>query len=341
MNDTVTTTDRELLAAGGAGRARELRARLAGPYTSIWIAAAALFLLCAIFVPKAMKAQSLNAMIPFFAILAIVAVGQTLIIQQRGIDLSVPGLMTLTGMAFVTLVDRNDLSIPVAVLIMVAIGALVGLANGLIIVRVNVTPLITTLAMNTLLLGAMYSYTKGVGTSATDGFQRFTADKLLGISVLAWIAILLAALVGFVSMRTPIGRRFVAVGANPAAARALGIHVNRYVIGAYVIGGMLFAFAAVLLAGYIQTPTPRLGDPYLFQSVMAVVIGGTSVAGGRGSVTASLVAALFLSQLGQVVLTLGAAPSVQGLVQAVAMAAAVGFAALVAARRSASAPVPG
>lgn len=320
---------------------RGLRARLSGPYASIWVATAALFALCAIFVPKAVTAQSLNAMIPFFAILAIVALGQTLIIQQRGIDLSVPGLMTLVGMAFVTLADRSDLPIPVVVAIMVAIGALVGLVNGLIIVRVNVTPLITTLAMNTLLLGAMYSYTKGVGASADDGFQRFTADKLLGVSVLAWIAVALAALVGFVSLRTALGRRFVAVGANPAAARALGIHVNRYVIGAYVIGGMGFAFAAVLLAGYIQTPTPRLGEPYLFQSVMAVVIGGTSVAGGRGSVTASLVAALFLSQLGQIVLTLGAAPSVQGLVQAVAMAAAVGFAALVAARRPGPVPVAG
>jgi ribose transport system permease protein len=331
MNNAMSQAQDTIVTGGARSRVRDLRP--SGPYVSIWVATAALFVLCAIFVPKSMTAQSLNAMIPFFGILAIVAVGQTLIIQQRGIDLSVPGTMTLTGMAFVTFVDRNGASIVLAILVMLAVGALVGLANGLIIARINVTPLITTLAMNSVLLGAMFSYTKGVGTSATDGFQSFAADKLLGISLLAWIAVALALAVGFVSMQTKIGRRFVAVGANPAAARALGVRVNRYIIGAYVIGGMMFAFAAVLLTGYIQTPTPRLGDPYLFQSVMAVVIGGTSVAGGRGSVTASLVAALFLTQLGQVVLTLGAASSVQGLVQAIAMAAAVGFAALVASRR--------
>jgi ribose transport system permease protein len=332
MSETLPSTSADPRAARATKRGLTLD--VSSPYFSIWVATAALFALCAVFVPESMTSQSLNAMIPFAAILAIVAIGQTLVIQQRGIDLSVAALMSLAGMAFVTYVDRNEPSILVAILVMLAVGAVVGLANGLIITRVNVTPLITTLAMNALVFGAMYSYTKGVGSSAPEGFSSFTGDELLGISVLAWLAIALALAVGFVSTRTTIGRRFVAVGSSPAAARALGVHVNRYIIAAYVIGSMLFVVAAVLLAGYIQTPTPLMGEPYLFQSVMAVVIGGTSVAGGKGSVAASVVAAVFLTQLGQVVRTLGAAPSVQGLVQALALTAAVAFAAFLATRRA-------
>jgi ribose transport system permease protein len=309
------------------------RIRPTGPYASIWIATLVLFVLSWILVPKSMTAQSLNAMIPFWALLAIIAIGQTLVIQQRGIDLSVPGMVTLSAMVFVAFVDRNHTSIVVGLVVVVAVAALAGLLNGLIITKVNVTPLITTLAVNALLVGAMFSYTHGVPSSAPPGLQSFTGSTLLGISVLAWIAVGFALIVAFVVNRTKTGRRFVAVGASPAAARALGIRVDAYTIGAYVFGAICFAVAAVLLAGYTQTPTSSLGNPYLFQSVMAVVIGGTSVAGGRGSVLASVVAALFLTQLGQVVLTLGAASSIQLLVQAVAMAVAMGAAALVASRR--------
>jgi ribose transport system permease protein len=209
------------------------------------------------------------------------------------------------------------------------VGALVGLLNGIVTTRIHVTPLITTLAVNALLMGAMFSYTGGVGTAAPPVLQAFATVAPLGVSVLAWVALVVVLVVAGVSSRTVLGRRFVAVGANPAAARALGLPADRYVVGAYVAAGMLLAFAAVLLVGYAQNPSPTLGNPYLFETVMAVVIGGTSVAGGRGSVLASAVAALFLAQLGQVVLSFGAGPATQLLVQAGAMAVALAGAAIV------------
>ncbi|MFC4948141.1 ABC transporter permease [Pseudonocardia sp. GCM10023141] len=298
-----------------------------GPHTGIAIATVALFALCAVLVPQSLTAQSIGAMLPAWGVLAIMAAGQTLVIQQRGIDLSVPGTVSLVAMGFTVFVDRNDVPVLVGIVVVLAVGAAVGLLNGLVTTRVHVTPLITTLAVNALLIGAMFSYTRGVGTAAPVSLQSATASSPLGVSAIAWIAVLAVLVVAGIAGRTVIGRRFVAVGANPAAARAMGLRADRYVVGAYVAAGILFAFAAVLLVGYNQNPSPTLGNPYLFQTVMAVVIGGTSVAGGRGSVIASAVAALFLTQLGQVVLTLGAGPAMQLLVQAAAMAVALAGAA--------------
>lgn len=306
------------------------RPRLAaGPYAGILIATVLLFVLSAILVPQSMTAQSLGAMLPAWAVLAIMAAGQTLVIQQRGIDLSVPGTVTLVAMSVTTFLDRSAAPVLVGLLFALVIGALVGLLNGFVTTRIHVTPLITTLAVNALLLGAMFSYTGGVPTAAPAGLQGFSGSAPLGVSTLAWVALVVVLAVAFVAGRTVLGRRFVAVGANPAAARALGLPAERYVVGAYMAAGLLFAFAAFLLVGYTQNPSPTLGNPYLFQTVMAVVIGGTSVAGGKGSVLASVVAALFLTQLGQVVLSFGAGPATQLLVQAGAMAVALAVAAIV------------
>ncbi|WP_103380785.1 ABC transporter permease [Pseudonocardia dioxanivorans] len=309
------------------------RHRSNSPYTGIVLATCVLFVLSAILVPKSLSAESLGAMLPFWAILAIMSAGQTLVIQQRGIDLSIPGVVSLTAMGFVVFVDRNDTPVFVGLIVVVALGVVIGLVNGLIITRINVTPLITTLALNALLVGAMFSYTKGVGSAAPASLQAFAAARFLHVSVLVWLALGTIAVVGFVLRRTTVGRRFVAVGSNPDAARAIGLRVDAYIVGAYIAAALLFALAAVLLAGYAQNPAPTMGNPYLFQTVMAVVIGGTSLAGGRGSVVATAVAALFLTQLGQVVLTLGADAAVQLLVQAIAMALALAGAAWLNRRR--------
>lgn len=326
-----------MIVAPEAGTRRASVRRPAGPHAGIVLATVALFVLSAVFVPRSLSPQSIGAMLPFWAVLAIMAAGQTLVIQQRGIDLSVPGTVSLVAMSVTVFIDRNSAPVLMGLVLALVIGALVGLLNGLITTRIHVTPLITTLAVNALLVGAMFSYTGGVGTAAPPGLQEFAATAPFGVPVLAWLAVVTVLVVAGVSSRTVLGRRFVAVGAKPAAARALGVPADRYVVGAYVVAGVLFAFAAFLLVGYTQNPSPTLGNPYLFQTVMAVVIGGTSVAGGRGSVLAGAVAALFLTQLSQVLLTFGAGPAAQLLVQACAMAVALAGAAVVERRGSARA----
>jgi ribose transport system permease protein len=199
----------------------------------------------------------------------------------------------------------------------------IGLVNGGLVTKFGITPLIATLAVNSLIVGATLSYTHGIPSAAApDALQRFATSKLLGISTLAWVAVVVALALTAIVRSTVPGRRFVAVGANPAAARAAGVEVDRYVIAAYVAGSLCFATAAVLLIGYLGSATVRIGDDYLFPTIAAVVVGGTSFAGGRGNIVSSAVAALFLTQLVQMLLTLGAPSSTQYLAQAGAIAAA-------------------
>jgi ribose transport system permease protein len=149
------------------------------------------------------------------------------------------------------------------------------------------------------------------------------AGRLLGLPHAASLAALVTAAVGFTVKKTVAGRRFEAVGANPSTARSAGVAVRRHQLAAYVWAALLYCTAGLLLGGIVTAPSAFQGETYLLPSVAAVVLGGTSLLGGRGSPVASAVAALFLSQLDQFVLTLGVNAAVQNLVEAGALAAGV------------------
>lgn len=292
-----------------------------GEFAWIWIATVALFVLSAIIAPGTVTTGSLLAMLPFAGILALVATGQTVVIQQRGLDMSAAGMVSLSGVLAAVLGARGDAMWP-AVGGALACGAAVGLVNGLLVARLAITPLIATLAVNALLIGAVRSLTGNAPISASEGIQAFSHSSLLGLPNSLWMAVAFIAAVAMVTRSTPLGRRFTAVGVNPRAAQAAGISALRYLIGAYVLSAICFSVAGVLLAGYIGNASHTAGNDYLLPAIAAVVVGGTPFTGGRGSVIASGVAALFMAQLGQLVLALGAGPAIQLFVQALAILAA-------------------
>jgi ribose transport system permease protein len=137
------------------------------------------------------------------------------------------------------------------------------------------------------------------------------------------LAIGFILIVSIVTKRTIAGRRFVAVGANPAAATAAGIPILRYQVATYAVASLCFAVAGMLFTGFIGSASQTAGNDYLLPAIAAVVVGGTPFFAGRGSVIASGVAALFMVQLGQMTLALGASAAVQLLVQALAIIVAV------------------
>jgi ribose transport system permease protein len=161
----------------------------------------------------------------------------------------------------------------------------------------------------------------GTPRTTTARLHNFASGKIGGIPNTVIIAVILTAVVAFLIKRTVVGRRFEAVGAGVIGARAAGLEARRYRLGAYMGAGALYCAAGVLLAGVVSTPSAFQGDQYLLPSVAAVVLGGTSLLGGRGSVVASAVAGLFITQLDQFVLTTGAKDAVQNLVEAAALAA--------------------
>lgn len=285
-------------------------------WTVIAIATVALFAACAVVEPDSLRRSVLQGMLPFAAVLMIASMGQTLVIQQRGIDLSVPGVMSLVVVLVTNNPNGDNGKLLGAILLAFAVSIACGFVVGFLVTRVGITPIVTTLGVNALLFGEILRISQGSPTTTTRDLSEFATGHVLGIPTTIVIAILLVALVSFVLKRTTIGRRFEAVGANARAARAAGIEPMRYQVGAYVTANVLYCCAAILLAGVVNTPSIFSGNEYLLPTVAAVVLGGTSLLGGVGSVAATAVAALFLTQLDQFVLATGASDAVQSLVQA-------------------------
>lgn len=292
------------------------------PSSTVWYVTAALFLLSWLIEPGSVDSSSLDAMLPFAGILAIAAVGQTLVVMQRGIDLSLPGMMTLAALVVSKYATEHGNAIFVAILIVAGISILVGLINGIAVSFFTVTPLVATLAMNAILIGFSLAYSGGTSARAPESLASFSLDKTLGISNTDLLALALVIIVAAIVARTTIGRRFVAVGASERASRASGIPVERYTVVGYVAAALCYSAAGVLLAGYVSTPNVDSGNQYLLPAIAAVVVGGTAFTGGRGNIVGTAVAAVFLSQLTQLVLSMGAPTATQLVIQAVVIALA-------------------
>lgn len=320
-SDLVPASDgrppRNRIVIPGLGRGTAL---LNSASIAICIGTGLLFLVSWIVEPQSVSHSSVLGMLPFAAVLAITAIGQTLVIQQGGIDLSVPGMISVTVVIVTRYPNGDSGKLGAAILFAFAVTLAAGLVSGLLISRIGVTPIVATLGMNALLYGGVLQISGGTPRTTTARLHNFASGKVAGIPNTVIIAVVLTALVAFLVKRTVMGRRFEAVGAGLIGARAAGLEARRYQLGAYVAAGALYCAAGILLAGVVSTPSAFQGDQYLLPSVAAVVLGGTSLLGGRGSVVASAVAALFISQLDQFVLTTGAKDAVQNLVEAAALA---------------------
>lgn len=290
---------------------------------TVIVATVALLAASYVFAPTSLSRGVLLTMLPFAAALAIAALGQTLVVMQGGIDLSIAGGLSL----YVVILTHypngvNSRLLPaIGIAFLAAIAA--GSVNGFLIGRMRLNPIVATLGTNALLYGAVFWYTGGIPRTTTARLARVGGGLLLGIPTPVYVAVVATAVVTAVVKLTPAGRRFEGVGANGTAALTAGIRVKRHRTGAYVWAQILYCLAAVLHAGIVNQPTSHEGDNYLLPSVAAVVLGGTSLLGGRGNLVATAVAALFLSQLDQFVLGLGVAYATRTLVQAVALAVGV------------------
>lgn len=298
-----------------------------GEFGFVWIAIALLVLLSAWLAPDTLRLGALTAMAPFASFLAVVAVGQMLVIRQRGLDMSAGSLMTIAGLVLAILANRTGM-ILLPIVATVAITALFGTVSGILVARVNISPIVATLAVDALLLGGVRAISGGTAMTLPKGFQDLTHTHILGLPSSLVFAL---ASIGFVAVlvnKTLTGRRFVAVGTSPRAAAASGLRVLRYQVGAYAAASVCFGLAGMMLAGFVGSASQTAGADYLLPGIVAVIVGGTQFSGGRGSIVATALAALFMAQLQQLVLALGASPAVQLLVQAVAIIVAVGLRAL-------------
>ena len=289
---------------------------LSWPSTRALIAVLALFAISPLIASGSVGPTAIVSMLPFAALTAIIAVGQTLVIQQGGLDLSIPGAVTLAAFIAARFGSDPAVGLPLAVLVAVLGTTLFGVLSGVVIAVFGLPPLVVTIATNALLVGAVYAVSGGFAAQAPEELSSFALDRIGGIPVLAIIAVVLVLVVQGVLKLTRIGRRFELVGENPRSADVIGIPVKAYVISAYGLATFLAAIGGVLLAGLLRQPILTAGNAYLLPSIAAVVLGGTALTGGRGSLVGTALGALFLAQLTQLVQTFTQATAVQNIVQA-------------------------
>jgi ribose transport system permease protein len=239
------------------------------------------------------------------AINTVVAIGLTYVIITGGIDLSVGSTAALSAVIGADLMQRG-LPVLLAVLVALAVGAVAGLINGLLVTRVQLAPFIVTLGTMTFYRGLALSYTGGQPIlSLPDGYKRALGGDVLGLPIPLIAALLLVAAFTLILRYTKTGQYILAIGGNAEAVRLSGINTSRYITLTYVISGMLAAFAALVLIAQLGAAEPILGSGWELSAIAASVVGGTSLAGGKGNVVGALLGALLLSMLQNVLTLLG------------------------------------
>ena len=314
----MTTTTQTPVATASRGRRPVSRGLV-----TVLVALVLLFAAGFLFAPSSVSSGAIQSMLPFASVLAIVALGQTLVVMQGGIDLSVPGSVSLVIVIVTHEAYGDDSKVLPAALAALVVALLVGGVNGFLIGRLGLNAIVATLGMNALLYAAVLAVSGGTPRQTTDLLANIAAGTSFGIPNSVYFAVAATAVTTLLVKRTVAGRRFEAVGANGRAAWATGLKVQRHRAGGYVAAQSLYWLGGLLLAGILNKPTAYQGDAYLLASVAAVVLGGTSLLRGRGNLVATALAALFLTQLDQFVLALGVNFAVKTLVQAAAFAIGV------------------
>lgn len=258
---------------------------------------------------------------------AIIAVGMTLVILTAGIDLSVGSVLALCGAVAATMVG---LELPVYVVIpaALALGAVLGGISGVIIAKGKVQAFIATLVTMTLLRGATLVYTDGRPVStgfsdAADSFAWLGTGYLFGIPVPIWLMALVFIAAWYMLNHTRMGRYIYALGGNEAATRLSGINVDRVKIAVYALCGLLAALAGLIVTSRLSSAQPTAGTGYELDAIAAVVLGGTSLAGGKGRIMGTLIGALIIGFLNNALNLLDVSSYYQMIAKAVVILLAV------------------
>ena len=294
---------------GGATRRRNLVLSFLRAFLSEYLVpllAVLYFLVVAYYVPEIASAYSLRNIFASMLPLLAVAVGQTLVMITGGIDLSVGSIISLCSVLGASVVTANGgwlagsspaVSVPAAVALMLAAGVAVGLWNGTAVTLLRMPPFIVTLATMMFVTGAAVWFTRSRNVAALpQAFIRIDRGELLGVMPYPLMVVaLLAAAAQVMLWRTVPGRWLYAVGLNSKAALVSGVPVRSVVVAAYACSGACAGVASVLYTARLRTGSPTLGDEKLLDVIGAVVIGGTSLFGGKGSVVRTVFGVLFLA----------------------------------------------
>ena len=259
--------------------------------------------------------------------LGITAVGQTFVILLGSIDISVANLISASAVLASVIMNGNPMMVVPAIAAVVVLGVIVGAANGFVIARLEVNPLIATLGMSLIVQGGLSAFVSNFAGAVPDDFQWFAYGNVgpLPFSLLFYAALILLA---WVTLRfTKFGSDIYSVGGNADAARLAGIHTNRIIIRAHIVCSLCASIAGLYLASRLKSGAPWIGKDgvYDLESIAVTVIGGTILAGGRGGIWGTVAGVLIFSLIDAIFNLTGADAFSKQILRGVIIVAAVAF----------------
>lgn len=244
-----------------------------------------------------LTSNNLSSILETVSEFSIIAYAMMLAILVSGINLTLGATCGLTSIITI-LLYQSGMSIVLSVFLSLIFALITGMITGLIITKLRVAPMLLTLSMSMVITGISYVLSKG---NAISGFPQhywsIGQEKLIGIPIQAWIMLLITLILSYLLYKTPWGVKLYAVGNNPIAARSSGINTNNVVTSAYAVGALLAGIAGIIMSSRVATARVDLGTSYEVKSIAAAVLGGSSMAGGTGSPTGTLLGVIILSIL--------------------------------------------
>jgi fructose transport system permease protein len=273
------------------------------------------------------RPENISIILQQTAVVGSLAVGQTLIILTAGIDLSIGAVMVLSSLVMAKLVNDNGAPGILALLAGFVVALVAETINGVLVTRIKLPPFIVTLGTLSIYTALTLIYAGGQTVSLSGGLLTWTGQTIGGggfnITVGVLMMLLLYAVFVYVLQQTAWGRHLYATGDDPEAARLAGINTNRVLLSAYVVAGAVVGITAWILIGRISGADPNAGLNANLESITAVVIGGTSLFGGRGAIIGSLIGALIVQVFNNGLALAGVDPNYQVLAIGVLVIAAV------------------
>ncbi|MDA9433658.1 ribose ABC transporter permease [Bradyrhizobium sp. CCBAU 51627] len=269
---------------------------MSGGASGIVIALIVLIVALGVASPRFLSVGNLTDITRQAVFVAIIAFGATLVIAMRGIDLSVGSTLAFTGLIAADLMNCGFNPF-VGVAASLAVGTLIGIVNGVLVAKVRIADFIVTMAMMVITRGLIMVYTEGIPLTglSNPSFQAFGQGFVGFVPMPVLVTILTFAAVYFLLYQTRFGRYTLSIGSNPEAARLVGIRIDRVKIAVYALTGFLAALSGVLLTSRLEAAMPEAGEGYELDVIAAVVMGGTSLAGGKASLLGTAAGAVLMA----------------------------------------------
>lgn len=292
---------------------------------ALHIALVVMIVLSALISPTFLSGGNVSNMLLQAAPLGIVVIGQAFVILVRGLDLSVASVMA-TAAVVATSFNGTDTDAALIFVVAIGLGIATGLVNGLLVAKRNVSPFLATLATMIVLQGMRSAWTQGAPSGNVPPFYRILgSDSIYGVPFNLVITAVLAVFFSVLLAKTTFGRKVYITGGNPVTARLLGINADRVTIICYVISGALAALAGLILSGFVGIVDNWVGRGFEIDSIVAAVMGGIALSGGRGTIAGGLVGAAILVVVFNAVLLMGMPIQMQIIIKGVVIVVAAAF----------------